>query len=241
MKGGHHNITDIYINRTVMLRIVCVIYILLLGNILYGYSQVQDTIVLGGDIKAAAISVDRVYDRTSTNLTLTKKDVVNFPSLFSESDPLKLTFLIPGIQNNSEGDANISIRGGEVDQNLITLDNIPIYNPMHIKGLTSVLNSDIVGYMDVYKDGFPAKFGSRLSGVVSVFSKEGDFKDYHGNITLGLQSGKFMLEGPIINDKLSFVLSGRVSYLGFAILPLRRVCPQRVPNMRVPPRRLRRS
>lgn len=220
MKGGHHNITDIYINRTVMLRIVCVIYILLLGNILYGYSQVQDTIVLGGDIKAAAISVDKVYDRTSTNLTLTKKDVVNFPSLFSESDPLKLTFLIPGIQNNSEGDANISIRGGEVDQNLITLDNIPIYSPVHIKGLTSVLNSDIVGYMDVYKDGFPAKFGSRLSGVVSVFSKEGDFKDYHGNITLGLQSGKFMLEGSIINDKLSFVLSGRVSYLGFAILPL---------------------
>lgn len=203
-----------------MLKSASVIYVILFVNILSGYSQVRDTIVLGGEIKGAEVSVDRVYERTSTNITLTKRDIVNFPSLFSESDPLKLTFLTPGIQNNSEGDANISIRGGEVDQNLITLDNIPIYNPVHIKGLTSVLNSDIVGYMDVYKDGFPAKFGSRLSGVVSVFSKEGDFKDYHGNITLGLQSGKFMLEGPIINDKLSFVLSGRVSYLGFAILPL---------------------
>ena len=205
-----------------MLKSASVIYVILFVNILSGYSQVRDTIVLGGEIKGAEVSVDRVYERTSTNITLTKKDIVNFPSLFSESDPLKLTFLTPGIQNNSEGDANISIRGGEVDQNLITLDNLPIYNPVHIKGLTSVLNSDIVGYMDVYKDGFPAKFGSRLSGVVNISAKEGDFKYYHGNVTLGLQSGKFMMEGPLVNDKLSFVLSGRVSYLGFAILPLYR-------------------
>lgn len=186
------------------------------------YGQQRDTTLLGGTLKEASITSDKHRSITTTPLTLKPLDIRRFPALFSEVDPLKIILFTPGIQNNNEGDVSISIRGGDTDQSLISLDNIPLYNPSHLNGFISVINADLLSGTDIYKGGFPAKFGNRLSGVIDMKTKNGDMKGYHGTATIGIMSSKALFEGPIIKDKLSFVVTGRASYLGAIVLPIYR-------------------
>ena len=144
------------------------------------FGQQRDTTLLGGTLKEASITSDKHRSITTTPLTLKPLDIRRFPALFSEVDPLKIILFTPGIQNNNEGDVNISIRGGDTDQSLISLDNIPLYNPSHLNGFISVINADLLSGTDIYKGGFPAKFGNRLSGVIDMKAKSGDMKGYHG-------------------------------------------------------------
>ena len=186
------------------------------------YGQQRDTTLLGGTLKEASITSDKHRSTTTTPLTLKPLDIRRFPALFSEVDPLKIILFTPGIQNNNEGDVSISIRGGDTDQSLISLDNIPLYNPSHLNGFISVINADLLSGTDIYKGGFPAKFGNRLSGIIDMKTKNGDMEDYHGTATIGIMSSKALFEGPIIKDKLSFVVTGRASYLGAIVLPIYR-------------------
>jgi hypothetical protein len=134
------------------------------------------------------------------------------PALFGETDVLKYIQLLPGIQSGGDGNVGLYIRGGNYDQNMITLDGATIYNPEHMKGFVSVFNADILDRVTVYRGCFPAMYGSRLSGVVDIGIKEGDLKTYHGSATIGLLSAKFNLEGPVDSSKTSFIVSGRRSF-----------------------------
>ena len=134
------------------------------------------------------------------------------PALFGEVDVLKFIQLMPGVQSGGDGNVGLYVRGGNYDQNMITLDGTTLYNPEHLKGFVSVFNADILDRIIVYKGCFPAMYGSRLSSVIDIGVKDGDFNSYHGSATLGLLSAKFYLEGPIIKGKTSFLVSGRRSY-----------------------------
>ncbi len=134
------------------------------------------------------------------------------PALFGEVDILKTLQLKPGVQSGGEGSSGLFVRGGSADQNLVLVDNVLVYNPNHLFGLFSVFNSDAVQSVDLYKAGFPAQFGGRLSSVVDVKLREGDREKYVLTGGIGLISSRLSFEGPIQKGKGSFIVSGRRTY-----------------------------
>jgi CarboxypepD_reg-like domain/TonB-dependent Receptor Plug Domain len=144
--------------------------------------------------------------------TLGTKDVKALPALFGEVDLIKILQLKPGITPGSEGTTGLYVRGGNSDQNLIVLDEAVVYNASHLFGFFSTFNSDAVKDLKVYKGGFPAQYGGRLSSVIDVRMKEGNNKKFSGTGGLGLISSRLTLEGPIQKEKSSFILSGRRTY-----------------------------
>jgi hypothetical protein len=134
------------------------------------------------------------------------------PALFGEVDILKTLQLKPGVQSGGEGSSGLFVRGGSADQNLVLVDNVLVYNPNHLFGLFSVFNSDAVQSVDLYKAGFPAQFGGRLSSVVDVKLREGDREKFVTTGGIGLISSRLSFEGPIQKGKGSFIVSGRRTY-----------------------------
>jgi hypothetical protein len=151
------------------------------------------------------------------NLNMNK--VKSLPVLFGEIDIIKTAQLLPGIQSGSEGSSGIYVRGGGPDQNLILLDGVPIYNANHLFGFFSVFNADAINSVKIVKGGFPARYGGRLSSVLDIRMNEGDMKKIHGEGSIGLISSKLMLNGPIIKDKTSFMISARRTYIDILAKP----------------------
>ena len=150
------------------------------------------------------------------------EQVKSMPALFGEADVLKAIQLLPGVQSASEGNVGLYIRGGNYDQNMITLDGATIYNPEHLKGFISAFNTDILKKVVLYKGGFPAQYGGRLSGIVDVSVSDGNNETYHGSATIGVLSAKLHAEGPIVRGKTTFNFSGRVSYFDAIAEPVLR-------------------
>ena len=140
------------------------------------------------------------------------KEIKRIPVLFGEKDILKTIQLLPGIKGSSEGSSGISVRGGNYDQNLIILDESPVYNVSHMLGFFSTFNSDAINDVTVYKGTQPSYYGGRLSSVIDIKLKEGNSKDYNLSGGLGLISSNIKFEGPIVREKGSFIISGRRSY-----------------------------
>jgi hypothetical protein len=133
---------------------------------------------------------------------------------------LKVIQLLPGVQSGTEGATGIYVRGGGADQNLFLLDGVPVYNASHLFGFLSVFNPDAIKAVQLYKGGFPARYGERLSSVVDIHMKEGNAKEFHGNFSIGLIASKLSFEGPLIKDKTSFIVSGRRTYADILARPL---------------------
>lgn len=148
------------------------------------------------------------------------KTIQKIPSLLGEKDVLKALQLLPGVQSGSEGSSGLYVRGGGPDQNLILLDGVPVYNAAHLFGFFSVFNPDAITSVELIKGGFPAHYGGRLSSVIDIRMKEGHMNEFHGVGTIGLLSTKLTLEGPIIKDKASFVVSGRRTYADLLLRPV---------------------
>lgn len=145
--------------------------------------------------------------------TITTKEAKMLPAFMGEVDILKTIQLKPGIPSGSEGSTGLFVRGGGSDQNLIVLDEAIVYNPNHLFGFFSTFNADAVKDLKLYKGGFPAKYGGRLSSVIDVKLKEGNSKKFSGAGGIGLISSRLTLEGPIVKDKSSFIVSGRRTYV----------------------------
>ncbi|MFW6327856.1 MAG: TonB-dependent receptor, partial [Bacteroidota bacterium] len=139
--------------------------------------------------------------------------IVDAPALFGESDLMRGIQMLPGIQSGSEGFSGLFVRGGGPDQNLVLLDDVPVYNVGHLLGFFSIFNADAVKQVSVTKDGFPGRYGGRLSSVVDVRMKEGRNDRIGGNVSLGLLSSGVSLDGPVIKDKATFAVSFRRTYL----------------------------
>ncbi len=143
---------------------------------------------------------------------LSTKEIKNIPVLFGERDILKTIQLLPGIKSAGEGNSGFFVRGGAGDQNLILLDEAPVYNASHLLGFFSTFNSDAVKDMTIYKGGMPAQYGGRLSSVLDIKMNDGNNQDYNVSGGLGLISAKLNIEGPVQKDKSSFLLTGRRTY-----------------------------
>ena len=144
---------------------------------------------------------------------LNMAQVNNVPVLLGEKDILKTITLLPGIQSAGEGNTGYYVRGGASDQNLILLDEATVYNASHFFGFFSTFNSDAIKDVSIYKGGMPAEYGGRLSSVLDVKMLDGNNKAYTVEGGIGLISSRIKIEGPIVNDKGSFMISARRTYI----------------------------
>jgi hypothetical protein len=140
------------------------------------------------------------------------QEIKSIPAFFGERDVLKTLQLLPGIKSAGEGNSGFNVRGGTTDQNLIQLDGATVYNASHLMGFFSVFNPDAIKDVTIYKGSIPADFGGRLSSVLDINMKEGNNKEYGVNGGIGLISSRLTVEGPIVKDKGSFIISGRRTY-----------------------------
>lgn len=166
-----------------------------------------ETVEVTGDTKAINIRKPEM----SVN-KLTMEEVKQMPVVLGEVDVLKSILHLPGVTNAGEGSSGFNVRGGASDQNLVLLDGATLYSSSHLFGFFSVFNSDAIKDLKLYKGGIPARFGGRLSSVLDIYQKEGNGKDFHLTGGIGLISSRLMVEGPIKEDKMSFLVAGRSSY-----------------------------
>lgn len=165
-----------------------------------------------------------------SRIELKVPDLKTAPALLGEVDIIKTLQTLPGVQGGTEGSAGFFVRGGAPDQNLILLDGVPVYNVNHLFGFFSVFNADAIKNVTLLKGGFPARYGGRLSSVVDIRMKEGDLKEFHAEGSIGLLSSKLTLEGPIVKDKTSFLISGRRTYYDLLTYPFQAAYNRKYPE-----------
>jgi CarboxypepD_reg-like domain/TonB-dependent Receptor Plug Domain len=145
----------------------------------------------------------------------------SIPMLAGEADVLKALALTPGVATGTEGSNALYVRGGTPDQNLILLDGATVYNTSHLFGFISTFNPYALKNLTLYKGGYPARFGGRLSSVIDVTMKEGNNQHKDGDFTIGIVNSGLNLEGPIKKGESAYMISGRTAYLGLLSLPFK--------------------
>ncbi len=167
-------------------------------------------------LQELVVTADIQKDKRLTE-TLISKEVISpqllevMPALLGEPDLVKTMQMLPGVQSGSDASSALYVRGGAPDENLILLDEVPLYNVSHLFGFFSVFNSCSIKNVSLHKGGFPARYGGRLSSVMDVHTKDGNAQQLHGHLQVGLLSSSFNLEGPIKNEKTTFFVSARRS------------------------------
>lgn len=167
-----------------------------------------------------ALSEVVVMAKGSDNITQTfpgiqkvsMNEIKDVPVLFGEKDVLKTIQLLPGIKSAGDGNTGFFVRGGAADQNLILLDEATVYNASHLLGFFSTFNSDAIKDVTIYKGDMPAQYGGRLASLLDIKMNEGNYKQYKLSGGIGLISSRLNLQGPIVKDKGSFMVSARRTY-----------------------------
>lgn len=157
------------------------------------------------------------------NFLIPIKTITSGPQLLGEADVFKTIQLLPGVSSGNEGYSGYFVRGGSTDQNLVLLDDVPVYNANHLFGIFSVFNADALKAVNFMKGGFPAKYGGRLSSVLDIRLKDGNEYEHHGKISVGLVSSKILLEGPIKKEKATYLFSARRTYIDMFLLPVQKI------------------
>lgn len=168
------------------------------------------------ELEEVVVSADRpdgnVRDPLMGVEKIDPKEISKIPVIFGEKDLIKTMQLLPGVKNAGEGSSGFYVRGGGADQNLILLDEAPVYNASHLLGFFSTFNSDAIKDAMLFKGNQPSNYGGRLSSVLDIKMNDGNQKRFNVGGGLGLISSKLIVEGPIAKDKASFLVSGRRTY-----------------------------
>lgn len=173
------------------------------------------------EIEINATMTQRIEEMSKmSSVTIPVEQIKELPALLGEVDLLKTIQLLPGVQSGTEGASGFYVRGGGPDQNLILLDGTPVYNASHLFGFFSVFNADAIKNVELIKGGFPARYGGRLSSVLDIRMKDGNMKKIHGEGSIGIIASKLTIEGPIVKDKTSFIISARRTYADFVAQPI---------------------
>jgi hypothetical protein len=167
--------------------------------------QISEVVILG-DRQTNIRLKDPGVEKINT------KAVNEIPMLMGERDILKVSEMLPGIVTLGEGSAGLIVRGGNYDQNAFYFNKIPIYNTFHLFGFFSAFNSDIVKDFSVYKGYIPLEFGGHLSSVFNITGRQGNRKRFTARGSISPVSATLAVEGPVIKDKSSFLVSGRILY-----------------------------
>ena len=166
-------------------------------------------------LKEAVISASSMANHRRTAMGIESvniQTVGKIPSAFGEGDILRAVMTLPGVKSVGEASGGFNVRGGSADENLILFNENTIYNPSHLFGIFSAFNPDVVNNVELYKSSVPAEYGGRLSSVMKVDSKEGNLQKIKGSLGIGVITGRFHLEGPIVKNKTTFILGARTTY-----------------------------
>ena len=168
--------------------------------------MLEDVVIRENQLQA------KVSNTESGTTTLEMSRISTMPAFAGEADVIKAIQLLPGVQSVGEGSSAYFVRGGNYDQNLILLDEAPVYNASHALGFFSVFNQDAIKNLKFYKTHMPARFGGRLSSLLDVRMKEGNNQKFRVSGGIGLISSRLTAEGPIVKDRSSFIISARRTY-----------------------------
>ena len=186
--------------------------VVLTSHLKIDFQLTEETATLNEVVVKARASNDNVANPTMGFERLAIKEVNQLPVLLGERDPLKIMQLLPGIKSAGEGSSGFNVRGGNVDQNLILLDEAPVYNASHLLGFFSTFNADAIKDLSIYKGNSPAQYGGRLSSVLDIKMNDGNNQNYKVGGGIGLIASHVSVEGPIQKGKSSFLLTGRRTY-----------------------------
>ncbi len=162
---------------------------------------------------------ENVKNTQMSSVQLDMNEIKKIPAFMGEVDILKTIQLMPGVKNAGDGNTGFYVRGGGPDQNLILLDEAPIYNASHLLGFFSVFNGDAIKNVNLIKGGMPAQYGGRLSSVLDIVSKDGNNQRYEVEGGIGLIASRITIQGPIIKNKCSFIVSARRTYIDVLAKP----------------------
>ena len=183
------------------------------GNLKQDFTLKESLLYLEGSTVTAVSKREKLLRPETSLVNLSGDFIKKVPVLFGETDIIKVIQMMPGVQAPSEGSTGFSVRGGGVDQNLVLMDEAPVYNAGHFMGFFSVFNNDAVKTGDLYKGDISAKYGGRLSSLLDIHTIDGNMQEFGGSLSIGLISSKVLLEGPIVKDKASFMVAARRTYI----------------------------
>ncbi|WP_304236470.1 TonB-dependent receptor [Jiulongibacter sediminis] len=176
-------------------------------------SQLQEVVVKAeredANVKSLEMSVNKVEMKT----------IKKMPAFMGEVDVIRSIQFLPGVSSVGEGASGFNVRGGGIDQNLVLLDEAPVYNSSHLFGLFSVFNPDAVKDVKLIKGGIPANYGGRVSSILDVRMKEGNSKKPEFTGGLGTIFSRFAYERPFLEGKGSFIVALRRSYIDVLAKP----------------------
>ena len=173
------------------------------------------------EVEIIAENVERIEERTEmSTITIPIDQIKRLPALLGEVDVIKAIQLLPGVQSGSEGSTGLYVRGGGPDQNLILLDDVPLYYVSHLGGFFSVFNADALSSVKLVKGGFPARYGGRLSSVLDIRMKEGNLNKFEAEGSISNIASKLSIQGPLVKGKSSFIVSARRTYLDLFTRPI---------------------
>lgn len=200
--GYHDQIIDISLNADIKLNI-----------------EMETNAVVSQEVVINADKKQNIEDNRMSVAKIPIETVKALPAFMGEVDILKTIQLLPGIQAAGEGNSGFYVRGGGPDQNLILLDEATIYNASHLLGFFSVFSADAIKDMEIYKGGMPAQYGGRISSVLDISMKNGNMKNFEFDGGIGTVSSRLTIQGPIIKEKSSFLVSARRTYIDLLIKP----------------------
>ncbi len=176
--------------------------------------QIEEVVITNGK--------EATFRQSITGMNIIPATTIkSIPSLIGEPDIIRAVTFLPGIAEGREGIAGFYVRGGDRGQNLILLDGAKVYNSNHLGGFFSLFNPDIIKSADMYKGGFPARFGGRASSVLDIHTKEGNRSEFHSKLKIGILQSSLLFEGPLKNQRTSYLVALRASYFDLLTLPIR--------------------
>lgn len=180
--------------------------------------RINIELTISSDIMDEVIIEAEAVDNNTTGtqmgeINLNMDRVKTLPAFMGEVDILKTVQFLPGVSSGGEGNTGFYVRGGGPDQNLILLDEATVYNASHLFGFFSVFNADAIKNVKMIKGGMPANYGGRISSVLDINMKDGNYKEYHASGGIGLIASRLTIEGPLKKDTSSFIVSGRRTYI----------------------------
>ena len=178
---------------------------------LFNETQQLDAIVITDQSENSS-----VLSNTMSLLELSSKTIKEVPALLGEPDVIRTIQLLPGVSTVGEGASGFNVRGGNVDQNLILIDGAPIYNTSHVFGFFSAVNTEAIQKFKLFKGGLPSKYGGRTSSVLELNMDEGNREAFSFKGSVGTTSSNVVIQGPMVADRASFLVSGRISHLNWA-------------------------
>ncbi len=179
-------------------------------------AELEESLIEAREVEIVATNPESdLRNNQLSEFSFSHKSLARLPGFAGNLDIIRALQAVPGIQTFGDGSSRYYVRGGNADENLMLIDEVPVYNPSHLFGFFSAFSPDAINDVQIFKGDFPAKYGGRLSSVIDIKAREGNMKRFGVSGNIGPYATNLTVEGPILKNRASFILAGRVSTLNW--------------------------